>query len=107
MMARFPDLYFDKIRCSDINSAINAYDLKEFASPTRSTIPLLSLVKDGRAGFRKVLFECGLPDPESLHFEFTVGPIGGRGKASHTDLMVQSGHQALAVEAKWTEPRYP
>lgn len=47
-----------------------------------------------------VLGEC------SIHLEYRVPPPQGRGKASHTDLMVVAGETALAVEAKWTEPEY-
>jgi hypothetical protein len=43
---------------------------------------------------------------KDLHFEYIVNPPNGRGKSSHTDLMVRSKDQALAIEAKWTEPRY-
>jgi len=41
-----------------------------------------------------------------LHLEFTVNPPKGRGIASHTDLMAISSSGTLAIEAKWTEPRY-
>ncbi|MFZ0951418.1 MAG: hypothetical protein WAN17_04075 [Candidatus Sulfotelmatobacter sp.] len=30
----------------------------------------------------------------------------GRGKASHTDVMLIQGDRAVAFEAKWTEPQY-
>jgi hypothetical protein len=30
----------------------------------------------------------------------------GKGTASHAKLMMTTGERALAVEAKWTEPRY-
>lgn len=33
-------------------------------------------------------------------------PVKGMGKASHTDVMAKTNGAALAIEAKWTEPRY-
>lgn len=55
--------------------------------------------------FQPVLREFGFENG-SLHFEFTVDPARGRGKASHTDLMAQNSCAAVALEAKWTEPEY-
>jgi len=43
----------------------------------------------------------------TAHLEYQVKAPMGRGKASHTDLMLLNDSQAIAMEAKWTEPRYP
>lgn len=39
-----------------------------------------------------------------VQLEFTVDPVKGKGKPSHTDLMLIGNDIAVAVEAKWTEP---
>ena len=106
MQSRAPIMHFDRVAVANLAELVSKYGVGEFASPYRSTIPLLSLVKDQWALLRKILTECDVPDQASLHFEFTVNPTRGRGRASHTDLMVRSERRALAVEAKWTEPPY-
>jgi 3-oxoacyl-[acyl-carrier protein] reductase len=99
-------MYFDTVAVANFAELVSKYSEGEFASPYRSTIPLLSLVKDQCALLRKILTEFDVPDRASLHFEFKVDPIRGRGKPSHTDLMVRSEQRALAIEAKWTERPY-
>ena len=48
-----------------------------------------------------------MPDGGELFLEYTVSPPKGRGKASHTDVMLKADSEnALAIEAKWTEPMY-
>ncbi|MHC1729807.1 MAG: hypothetical protein AB9866_28020 [Syntrophobacteraceae bacterium] len=106
MNANPEKLYFDRELVSDPQALISRYDKKEFESPCRSTVPLLSLIKDGWNAFQELLAACNLPSESELHFEFTVDPPQGRGKASHTDIMIRSGPHALAIEAKWSEPRY-
>lgn len=95
--------YFDKTSVADFAALLASYEPKEFASITRSTLPLLSFVKHGWPMFQPVLREFGF-DGGGLHFEFKVDPARGCGKASHTDLMVQNSCAAVAIEAKWTEP---
>ena len=49
------------------------------------------------------------PQPSSsarLSFEFQVKPLYGRGKASHTDLMLTWDNHCAAIEAKYLEPEY-
>lgn len=99
-------MYFDRHRVSDIKALIAQYPSGEFESPFRSTVPLLSLIRDGQTILLEVLAECGFPKASQLHFEFTVSPPLGRGKASHTDLMVCADPFCMAIEAKWTEPPY-
>jgi hypothetical protein len=77
----------------------------DLASPCRSTVPLLSLVRDGRTTLLKIFAACDIDEAVNLHFEFTVEPQEGEGNASHTDLMVRSDVSTSAIEAKWTEPR--
>jgi hypothetical protein len=49
---------------------------------------------------------CRLPTDSDLHFEFRLDPPRGKGNPSHTDMMVLSADNALALEIKWSEPRY-
>jgi len=82
------------------------YDATGFQSSTRSTVPLLSWLKHEQPMVSSLLRDMGLPADCNLHLEYKVKPPEGIGKASHTDLMAISGESALALEAKWTEPRY-
>ncbi|MGA2226527.1 MAG: hypothetical protein ABSH41_18985 [Syntrophobacteraceae bacterium] len=100
------NFYYDKKVISDIDKAIPMYGMKEFESPCRSTVPLLSWLKHEIPMLDSLLKELGMPEVCNLHLEYTVAPQRGKGVASHTDLMVRQQGCALAVEAKWTEPRY-
>lgn len=99
-------LYFDRQLATDFEDLISRYGTNEFASPLRSTIPLLSLVRDGWPTLKEIIQRCALPADSALNLEFTVQSPCGKGLPSHTDLMVRSKSGQLAVEAKWTEPRY-
>ncbi|MCJ7515478.1 MAG: hypothetical protein MUO89_05875 [Dehalococcoidia bacterium] len=99
-------LYYDRKPVSDVSASLQCYPAKEFQSPTRSTVSLLSLVKDGRETLKSLLVELQMNADSDLHLEFTVDPPKGKGRPSQTDLMVKWQAETLAVEAKWTEPRY-
>ena len=79
---------------------------RSLASPFRSTVPLLALIRDGGEVLDGLLQNCGIQGEVSLHLEYEVESPGAAGNPSQTDLMVLSRTAALAVEAKWTEPRY-
>ena len=77
-------------------------------SPKCSTVPLLAYWKtsDQRTielskalGFKLSCSVC-------LNFEYKVPVQCGTGTASQTDLMLISGDVCIAIEAKYTEPRY-
>jgi hypothetical protein len=104
----FPlDWHFDKSRIQDLDQSLGLYDNKEFKSPTRSTVALLSFLKHGGGIFQAVLNRLCQPSSAiSAHLEYKVSPPLGSGRASQTDLMLVSTAQAVAIEAKWTEPRY-
>ena len=55
---------------------------------------------------RRSGIEVAQPCVNRSEVEFTVDPPQGRGKASHTDIMIRSGPHALAIEAKWSEALY-
>ncbi len=99
-------LYYDKKPISDVSAALQCYPGKEFQSPTRSTVALLSLLKDGKETLKYLLVKLQMNADSDLHLEFTVDPPKGKGIASHTDLMVRCQGDTMAIEAKWTEPRY-
>ena len=90
------------------DALLDSYPAKEFDSPTRSTIPLLEYWRVPEQRIRELTNALSLPLPRGvrLDFEHRVYPQRGKGKASHTDLMVITPEFAIAIEAKWTEPRY-
>lgn len=99
-------LLFDSVPVAAIDHVLPFYKASEFESPTRSTVPLLSWLKHEPQMVNSVLSALGMPQGCDLHLEYKVKPQKGRGLPSHTDLMVVSDMNALAIEAKWTEPRY-
>lgn len=99
-------LFFDQEEVAAFHSLVGKFGSGALASPNRSTVPLLSLVKDSPALFADILGTCGCDGPLSIHFEYQVPVPGVKGNASQTDAMVVSSKCTVAVEAKWTEPRY-
>jgi hypothetical protein len=94
---------------ADYPSLIGAYSDPDLASPSRSTVPLLAYWRtlgDALADFATLL-HVDLQAPVHLAFEYTVPVQRGRGTASQTDLMLLTKQQAIAIEAKYTEPEYP
>ena len=89
-------------------TVLDRFPRKEFDSPTRSTIPLLEFWRSPTQRIEELSTALQLPVPRhvQLHFEYLVRSPRGSGKESHTDLMVLSPEQAIAIEAKWTESRY-
>lgn len=97
-------IYFNRTPVVGVPALLASYPSDEFASRFRSTVPLLGLASAGSRPLHEVLTRCGFSEQANLHFEYQVRPAAGKGKASHTDLMVIEGPSAMAVEAKWTEP---
>jgi len=100
------EFFWGRPQLLPIGAVVNRYKSTEFTSPTRSTVPLLSLLKDDKPLFKSLLGSMHMPEDSNLCLEYTVKPPKGTGKVSCTDLMVISGGAALAIEAKWTEDRY-
>src|SRR6059036_1086320 len=75
-----------------------------FASPKRSTIPLLDYWREPGPRLCDLWERLGLlrPDHADFHFEHKVPVQGGRGKSSYTDLMILADDVAVAIEAKFT-----
>jgi hypothetical protein len=101
-------LEYENKPVSDYVSLIGCYPESEFRSPYRSTVPFLyfwSNTQDRLIGFTKLL---GLKPPLNVTacFEFRVDVQKGKGKPSQTDLMITFDDNAIAIEAKYTEPPY-
>jgi hypothetical protein len=90
-----------------IADALPLYSTNEFESATRSTVPMLSLLMHAPDIFSEIVRRLDFPGDYELFLEYTVRPPKGRGKASHTDVMLKSATRALGIEGKWTEPMYP
>lgn len=98
-------VHFGNLQAIDtVTQAVPLYGNRQFESPTRSTVPLLSLLHHAPTKFKEIVDRLGFPSGYDLFLEYTVSPPVGRGKASHTDVMLRVGEDALAIEAKWTEP---
>ena len=93
---------------STFEDLIKTYPQKEFDSPFRSTVPLLSRWRDTEQCIVSFCQALGIIPPINFQakFEYQVVPPKGRGKASHTDLMLLWDATAMAIEAKYTEPPY-
>ena len=91
------------------DALIDCYPDTEFYSPTRSTIALLEYCRLPEQCMRELHTALGLPVPARvrLNFEHTLSRRRGIGNPSQTDLMAISRPElAVAIEAKWKEPRY-
>lgn len=95
-------------RVAGYEELLGRYNVKEFASPKRSTVPLLAYWRtpDQRARELSGALGFALSDSICLDFEHEVPVQRGRGKPSCTDLRLTSGGVSVAIEAKSTEPRY-
>jgi len=78
------------------------------ASPRRSTVPLVDYWRAPEQRLPDLWERLHVPHPgdTEMHFEYEVPVQRGRGKSSFTDLMVFTADVAVAIEAKFTEPRY-
>lgn len=102
-----PRLFFDTKPARGFNDLLPMFEGGAFSSPFRSTVPLVALVKDAWPVMHEILAICGVNGELSLHFERRVESAKGSGRPSQIDAMVVSELIGVAVEAKWTEPRYP
>lgn len=90
------------------DALLDQYSRSEFASPRRSTVPLLAYWRGAHRRLAEFSSSTGIPLSESvkLDFEHELPVQQGRGKLSCTDLMIVADGTAAALEAKFTEPRY-
>ena len=101
-------LFYSGIPINDFKSLVESYKISEFSSPARSTVPLLIYWKNIEKRVREFYDYININVPNSVKacFEYTVPVQSGKGKASHTDLMLLSQKHVVTIEAKYTEPRY-
>jgi hypothetical protein len=101
-------IMYQGAQCVDFAALLSSYSVPEFASPYRSTIPLLAYWKDPNQGLREFTAFLGVTpgDEAVLTFEATLDAQDGRGRPSQTDLLIATGGQVIAIEAKHTEPPY-
>ena len=55
MLGETPQLYFESKRLRNSQELVDCYSSSEFESPFRSTVPLLSLVRDGNVLLQDIL----------------------------------------------------
>lgn len=99
--------YDDKV-VPDFEQLVELSPPDAFASPLRSTVPLVDFWRTPESSLAQLSAAVGvaLLPPTDLCFEYPVRVPRGRGKASFTDLMIVACSAVVAIEAKFTEPRY-
>jgi hypothetical protein len=95
-----PRVFADAEMVGNFNSLLPKFESGAFASPFRSTVPLVALVKDDWPMFQEILCRCNLSAAAEVNFEFTGKSPKGYRQPSHTDIMVLDESSALALEAK-------
>jgi hypothetical protein len=96
-------LFLDTVPYGSFEELIAHLPDDAVASPRRSTIPLIAYWRRADALATLGLAPSGRVE---LRFEHPTPVRRGKGKASYTDLMIISDAIAVAIEAKFTEPRY-
>jgi hypothetical protein len=93
---------------ASVRELVAKYPSDEFDSPKRSTIPSLAFWIDtqGRVSQLCTALGLALPGECTLEFEYQVAPPAGKGKESHTDIMLWWGTTCVGIEAKYTEQPY-
>jgi len=93
---------------SDIQELISCFPKSEFDSPYRSTVPLLTYWKEPNKSLIAFSNLIGFSEISNtkLSFEHCIYSPKGKGRPSQTDLMILNDKNAIAIEAKYTEPPY-
>jgi len=91
---------------ADFEQLVKLLPPSAVASPFGSTVPLVDFWRTPESRLVQLSAALGiaLVPPTDLRFEYPVPVQGGRGKASHTDLMIIARSAVVAIEAKFTEP---
>jgi hypothetical protein len=72
---------FGNQRINNIDESLTLYSSDEFQSPTRSTVPFLSLLKHGGNLWNSIVDQLVTSnEPLKAHLEFRVPPPMGRGR---------------------------
>jgi hypothetical protein len=98
-------IYFKTRKLDSINDLYTVFNKKEFKSPFRSTIPLISLFKQNQNLHLNIDELKNVPVVKYI-FEHETKVQKGRGLPSCTDLMVEYENHCLVIESKRTEPSY-
>ena len=86
-----------------IGELIEKYPKREFLSPYRSTVNMLSFITSKQ--FELLLVDKGIElETAKFYFEYRV-PVR-KGNQSHTDLMIVDNNKCISIEAKYTESKY-
>ena len=101
------DYFFDTDPVDGMEELCKRMTGKALQSPYRSTVPLLSLVEHSQPEWQSLLASLGAPTDSTVHFEYRVASPKPKGNPSQTDALLMSDSTVWAIEAKWTEPRYP
>jgi hypothetical protein len=101
-------LSYERQPVASMSDLVSGLPADAISSPRRSTVPLLDYWRDAEARLASMWDALGITQAiiEELGFEYPTPVLAGRGKASFTDLMVIADVAAVAIEAKYTEPRY-
>jgi hypothetical protein len=93
---------------SSAKALVSKYPSDEFNSPERSTVPSLAYWMDAETRVSELCSQLRLVTPNrcTVEFEYQVAPAAGKGKKSHTDVMLWWGTTCIGIEAKYTEPPY-
>lgn len=102
------NLRWDSTAVADFDALIGAIPADVLDSPRRSVVPLIDYVRRPSSALAALghALRLDLVEPTDLAFEHAVSAPKGRGKPSYTDLMIGCGDVSVALEAKYTEPRY-
>jgi hypothetical protein len=98
------DFYYGKPGALDFADVVRLFPENAFASPMRSTVPLLAYWKDAPKrlyDFASITHAHDLVDAQ-VCFEYPVASVGAN-KASYTDVMAIAPKNVVAIEGKWTE----
>lgn len=99
-------IYYDKTPTDSVDSLLSKFKGKALQSPMRSTVPLLDMALHAQSHLASIVEKCGAAPESELRFEYEASSGSKSARPSQTDLMVLGNSRAVAVEAKWTEPRY-
>jgi len=98
-------IYFKTTKLDSVNDLYTLFNSKEFKSPFRSTIPLISLFKQNQS-FNLNIDELKNETISKYIFEHETKVKKGKGFPSCTDLLIEFENHCLAIESKRTEPSY-
>lgn len=101
-------VYWESAEAEDFSSLLHLIPDSVFHSPRRSVVPLVDFFRVPRRGLASLaqVIHTDLASAAELRFEYAVPVQRGVGNPSYTDLLVQAPCVSVAIEAKYTEPRY-